>query len=136
MKTERQWNDLGYILNDDAVGELQWNNCYYRYKVMRYSEEEVHQDIEKAKEIVKKRQREYKKRYQEEQKRKEEKLMEFCEWRSNWGTAYQWENEGRQPKENAKWYEGKRLNYLYKLDGPGQFGDNYYYCHFDETEII
>ena len=39
--TEKQWNKKGYVLKENAEGILGWQSCYYNYKVLRYTENEV-----------------------------------------------------------------------------------------------
>lgn len=43
--TELQWAKKGFVLNMDAKGEEGWNNNYYRYRVIRFTESEVHEDV-------------------------------------------------------------------------------------------
>lgn len=42
--TKLQWWNLGYDLNEDAVGSEEWNNRYCVFKVIRYTSDEVHPD--------------------------------------------------------------------------------------------
>ena len=42
--TKLQWWNLGYDLNEDAVGSEEWNNRYCTFKVFRYTDDEVHPD--------------------------------------------------------------------------------------------
>ena len=51
--TEKQWNKKGYVLKENAEGILGWQSCYYNYKVLRYTEDEVEYNPEEAKALVK-----------------------------------------------------------------------------------
>lgn len=70
--TELQWAKKGHVLNADAKGVEGWNNNYYRYRVIRFPESEVHQDLVAAKAIVSAKNKEYRAKAKgREQKRKE-----------------------------------------------------------------
>lgn len=73
-KTERQWNDLGYKLKKDAVGEEMWSNSFCKERYFYYAESEVRKMTEKQlKEAKSKKSREMaekrKKKAQEAEKR-------------------------------------------------------------------
>lgn len=129
MKTELQWNQLGYVLNKDAKGEYQAVNGWHQNYCMRYTEEEVHVDKVKAKEIIKAKNLQY----CENAKKKKEDWKWFDEFRDNMKTYYQWIQEGRIPNKDAKWDSGKHLNYLYKHICDYSFGNDYWYCHYKDT---
>lgn len=51
-KTELQWLTEGFVLNVDAVGNVEWNNSYCVFLVKRYPADQVHSDPEKAAELL------------------------------------------------------------------------------------
>lgn len=130
-KTELQWAKEGFVINECAKGELEWINGYHQARVIRFSEDEVHTDIKKAKEIIRQKNRQYR----ENRKKKEQKWNEFVEERMKWHTEYQWLQEGRIPNVNARWKNGNDLNYLYSYVCDHSFGSNYYYCYISDTHI-
>lgn len=120
--TELQWAKKGFVLNMDAKGEEGWNNNYYRYRVMRFSESEVHEDLEAAKAIVSAKRKEYR----DTAKKREQKRKRNAEYRELMKTKWQWLQEGRIPNENARWEVGEELNKTYNT---WAYGSNYCYCH-------
>lgn len=120
--TELQWAKKGFVLNMDAKGEEGWNNNYYRYRVIRFPESEVHEDIVAAKAIVSAK----RKKYQDAAKKRKQKRKENVEYREKMKTRWQWLQEGRIPNDNARWEVGEELN---KTFHTWTYGSNYCYCH-------
>lgn len=127
--TELQWLKEGYIKKEGAVGSEEWNNNYYRFKVMRYTEDEVEKS-DKASELWKAHQREVRKNRKEIEnyekklaKAKKEKGKKKIEELSKYHTAYQWLKKGKVPID-ANWILGEILNGEYYI-----LGSSYYYCH-------
>ena len=73
QRTELQWAKRGFVPNEDAKGEEGWNNNYYSYRVIRFSESEVHEDLVAAKAIVSTKNKEYRAKAKNESRR-EKKL--------------------------------------------------------------
>lgn len=127
MKTELQWNKLGYVLNDNADGECQKINSFSRNYCYRYDESQVHKDEPIAKNIIKNKNKEYR----ENAKKKKKAEEEFWKMRKCWHTEYQWIFQyGRIPNLNAKWYHGWKLNREYNSIA---WGNDYFYCYIDDT---
>lgn len=120
--TELQWAKKGFVPNEGAKGEEGWNNNYYRYRVIRFPESEVHEDLVAAKAIVSAKNKEYRSKA----KKKEQKRKETAEYREKMKTKWQWLQEGRIPNENARWELGEELN---KTFHTCSYGSNYCYCH-------
>ena len=130
VRTESQWLKKGYIVKDTATGIKGWNNRHCTYRVTRYSKDDVYEDIETAKARIKKiRHKEY-----EDAKARKASCVEFEAFRADMNTKTQWICFfNRMPKEKAKWHLGRRLNKQYDTYS---FGDEYWYCHYDDTEEI
>lgn len=139
MKVERtmlQWLKEDYVVRDEAEGiykasENAYGRCHcYWY----YSQDEVEYDPPRAKEIRKKLRQEAKDRKAEEWRKYEEWKRMYDENWPLWHTTYQWQQEGRKPKPDAKWVLGEELNR--RFGGWLGKGSDYYYCHIDDTEEI
>lgn len=124
--TELQWAKKGHVLNADAKGVEGWNNNYYRYRVIRFPESEVHQDLVAAKAIVSAKNKEYRAKA----KGREQKRKEAAEFREKMKTKWQWLQEGRIPKDDARWESGDSLNKTFNCCS---YGSKYCYCHFRDT---
>lgn len=124
--TALQWAKKGFVPNADAKGEEGWNNSYYRYRVVRFSENEVHEDIVAAKAIVSAKRKEYR----DAGKKREQQRKKNAEYRELMKTKWQWLQEGRIPNENARWKIGEELN---KTHHTCTYGSNYCYCHREHT---
>lgn len=125
--TLKQWNDKGYKLKKNAKGVLDWNNCYYRYKVMRYSENEVKQMTDEEFKIYKKQ-----KNHEAYLRAKENKIkkarIEYIY--DNYKTSYQWLNLGYIILENQKPKIGSDLMRCYGINK----ASDYYYYFVDQVE--
>ena len=130
VMTEHQWLKKGYIVKDKATGIDGWNNRHCTYGVIRYTREEVYEDIEEARARLRKiRHEAYKK-----SKEKKAYWTWFAGFRDKMKTENQWVYlEKRKPKRNAKWHIGEELNKEYHTCS---FGSSHYYCHYDDTEEI
>lgn len=120
--TALQWAKKGFVPNEDAKGKEGWNNNYYRYRVIRFPESEVHEDKEAAKAILSAKNKEYR----EKAKEREQKRKSNAEYRELMKTKWQWLQEGRIPNEDAKWQVGEDLNKTFHVCS---YGSNYCYCH-------
>lgn len=128
--TALQWAKKGFVLNIDAKGEEGWNNNYYRYRVIRFPESEVHEDIVAAKAIVSAKNKEYR----AIAKRREQKRKEAAEYRELMKTEWQWLQAGRIPNHDARWFLGDELNRRHGKEYCA-YGSSYYYCHLDYTHL-
>lgn len=120
--TALQWAKRGFVPNEGAKGEEGWNNNYYSYRVIRFSDSEVHEDLLAAKVIVSAKNKEYRAKA----KKREQKRKEAAEYREKMKTKWQWLQEGKIPNENARWEVGEELNKTYNCCS---YGSNYCYCH-------
>lgn len=77
--TALQWAKRGFVPNEDAKGEEGWNNNYYRYRVIRFSESEVYEDLVAAKAIVSAKNKEYRAKAKNENRK--EKILRNIEKR-------------------------------------------------------
>lgn len=125
--TALQWVKRGFVPNEDAKGEEGWNNNFYRYRVIRFSESEVHEDLVAAKAIVSAKNKEYR----EEAKKREQKRKGAYKHRQKMKTKWQWLQEGRIPDEDARWEVGRDLNKY--SSSPFPYGSDYCYCHKRHT---
>ena len=107
--TALQWAKRGFVPNEDAKGEEGWNNNYYRYRVIRFSESEVYEDLVAAKAIVSAKNKEYRAKA----KKREQKRKDTAEYREKMKTKWQWLQEGKIPNEDARWKVGEELNKTY-----------------------
>lgn len=124
--TALQWAKIGYIPNPKAKGEERWTNCFYGMKAIYYKENEVHEDPATAKAILKAKRQEYR----DIAKKRKQKLAEFEVYRENMKTEWQWLQEGRIPKPDARWKNGESLNEAFNTCS---FGSCYCYCNVDDT---
>lgn len=126
--TELQWAKKGYVLNADATGEEGWNNAFYRYRVIRYPQSEVHENQAAAKAIISAKNQVYRKAA----RARKGKRQRAAKYRDEMKTAWQWLQEGRVPNADATWEHGEDLNRRF---GVCAYGSKYYYCHFDCTHL-
>lgn len=128
FKTELQWLKEGYILKDEARGEVTWNNRFCKYRVRRYSIIEVVKNEMEAKELLKL----LRKHYHLNRIYKKLHLEKIDKYREEWNTPYQWkEYYQREIKQGAKGKLGEELNK--ELEPCCEFGSSYYYYHISDT---
>lgn len=62
LKTEKQWNNQGYILKPEAMGVDGWNNRRCTYRLKRYTTDEIIYNPAEANRLIISRENERKKR--------------------------------------------------------------------------
>ena len=130
--TEKQWNKKGYVLKENAEGILGWQSCYYNYKVLRYTENEVEYKPEEAKALVKALQHQYYLSHKRNIERWEREMKRRDELHKIHRTYYQWLVAGKIA-DSAPCIPGELLNKYYRIDGGGCFGSSYNYYHVDDV---
>ena len=129
-RTELQWLEAGYIVNDGVHGDRHYTNSYHQGVATYFNADQVHEDKEGAKMILKVRA----KKLRDKRKMIKVRQGEYLKIRDSMKTKYQWLfDEGRLPKDSAEWKPGSALNkYYHVLCG---FGENSCYCHLDDTYL-
>ena len=138
-KTLNQWLKIGYIPKKGCDGHERYRSeALMSYDginstAIYYDEDEVRFDKEAAVRLAREMNRLQRAEREAERREKEERQRIAEEFRESRCTRYQWARVGRVANKGAKFEWGSRLNQAIKDEDVYQFGNNYMYCHLDDT---